>query len=1017
MDRRSRLVAALACAITLAAAGTRLDAQSRQAASRQKQDAEYTAKIKEYLQDPRITTELVDHLPASDTVPTPLKFLGRIVGTPGELTYAKDIHRYYEALAKAAPSRAKYWKIGKTEEGRDIVAARDRRRSDDQATSTSTSDMLGELTDPRKTTEARRSSCSTRPSRSTTRSSGMHSPETGGPEMLMELAYRLIVEETPFIQNIRNNVITLITPVIEVDGREKQVDTYYFNKKRAQGDARLPLMYWGKYVAARQQPRRHGAVPRADAERRRRHTLEWHADRHARSARSADVSLRVDRHRPVQRRIDPIVVDEWWMLAQERRDGDDQARRARRVDLRVLRRLGAELHVLHRAQHNAIGRFYEVQSYGPDPLRRSRPARRRRARSGSGRTRRCRSIKWGPRNNTNIQESALLFSLNHVAKNKELYLENYWLKNKRAVDKGKNGPTYAWVIPATQRRKADAADAVNELRDAGARVPRADVGVQGRQRRRQGRRLHHPRRPAVSARSPTCTSRSRTTRRRTRRRTTTPAGRSSYMRNIKVTPVTDKSILDAADDAADGRCQGAGRHRRHRQRARRRSHGRQHPRHVPLQERGREDAGGRGGLRAERPQVPRRRDHHRRTPTARSSSRRSRTSASRRGRSPSAPTREDARPRHAAHRLHPQLDAHAGRRLGARRARHLRRARTPTSPIRSCAKATCASKYDVIIFPHVGGSAHVAGQRHAEDRRARRCRTRRPPEFPNLGFVDQSDDIRGGMGVEGLVELAKFVQEGGTLITEGSTATIFPEYGITTGVTVEEPAQLFVRGSILRGGFTDMKSPIAYGYEGADLPVYFNQAPVLNAGRRRLRRVRRRRGGAPRTNPNAGVGQNVTPNALPLRISAVRRADAEPGAAGRRPSGRAARRRGAGAADGAAVRHHDRRHASARRDAVPGESERHAAVGHARRRPVRSPTARRRSTSRSARARRDVRDPPVLAVADAGHLLARLQRDHELERPRRRARVRPAAGNHGRIGSVMWREGANLRRAKAVKLG
>src|SRR4029077_13958175 len=65
------------------------------------------------------------------------------------------------------------------------------------------------------------------------------------------------------------------------------------------------------------------------------------------------------------------------------------------------------------------------------------------------------------------------FSLSHVAKNKELYLENYWLKNKRAVDKGKNGPTYAWVIPATQRRKADAADAVNELRMQGLEVSRA----------------------------------------------------------------------------------------------------------------------------------------------------------------------------------------------------------------------------------------------------------------------------------------------------------------------------------------------------------------------------------------------------------------------------------------------------------------------------------------------------------------------------------------------------------------
>src|SRR5688572_22728267 len=83
-------------------------------------DAEYTAKIKEYLQDARISTELVDHLPASSTVPSPLKFHGRIPGTPGELTYAKDIHRYFEALDKAS-DRVKVWNIGKTEEGRDMI--------------------------------------------------------------------------------------------------------------------------------------------------------------------------------------------------------------------------------------------------------------------------------------------------------------------------------------------------------------------------------------------------------------------------------------------------------------------------------------------------------------------------------------------------------------------------------------------------------------------------------------------------------------------------------------------------------------------------------------------------------------------------------------------------------------------------------------------------------------------------------------------------------------------------------
>lgn len=75
----------------------------------QKLDEEYTKLIKEYLQDPRISTELVDHMPASDTVKSPLKFFGRIPGTPGELTYAKDIERYYEELGNTS-KRAKFWK-------------------------------------------------------------------------------------------------------------------------------------------------------------------------------------------------------------------------------------------------------------------------------------------------------------------------------------------------------------------------------------------------------------------------------------------------------------------------------------------------------------------------------------------------------------------------------------------------------------------------------------------------------------------------------------------------------------------------------------------------------------------------------------------------------------------------------------------------------------------------------------------------------------------------------------------
>ena len=136
---------------------------------------------------------------------------------------------------------------------------------------------------------------------------------------------------------------------------------------------------------------------------------------------------------------------------------------------------------------------------------------------------------------------------------------------------------------------------------------------------------------------------------------------------------------------------------------------------------------------------------------------------------------------------------------------------------------------------------------------------------PNLGVLDQSDDIRGGMGMEGLLELAKFVQAGGTLIVEGSTATIFPSYGLTSGVTVETPPQLFVRGSVMRGVIADKKSPLVYGFEGGQLPVYFNQDPVLNAGG----------GGIPPElaaflgggSQIPGVGQNTTPMASRLTLS------------------------------------------------------------------------------------------------------------------------------------------------------
>ena len=305
---------------------------------------------------------------------------------PGELTYAKDIHRYYEAIDKAS-DRIAMWNIGKTEEGRDMVVL----AVADEATIKQIDKykgMIASLTDPRKTTEEQAQQLIKTAKPIYWITSGMHSTENGGPEMLMELAYRLAVEETPFIQQIRNNVITFITPVIEVDGREKQVDTYYFNKKRAQGDARLPLMYWGKYVA--HDNNRDGMGQFLALTKNVTKTfLEWKPtvmhDLHEQSTylyASTGTG-------PYNEQIDPITIDEWWLLA--------------KTEVMEMTKRGVPgvwtygfydgwvpnymFFIAH--AHNSIGRFYEVMGYGPEN-RVVQAGATRRAASGSGRIRRCR---------------------------------------------------------------------------------------------------------------------------------------------------------------------------------------------------------------------------------------------------------------------------------------------------------------------------------------------------------------------------------------------------------------------------------------------------------------------------------------------------------------------------------------------------------------------------------------------------------------------------------------------------
>ena len=792
------------------------------ARAQQAVDAEYTAKIKEYLQDPRISTELVDHLPASATVPTPLKFHGRIVGTPGELTYAKDIHRYFEALAKSSP-RAKYWTIGKTEEGRDMVVL----AIADSATIATLDRYKGDiaaLTDPRKTSEAeaKRLIGSTKPMYWLT--SGIHSPETGGPEMLQELAYRLIVQETPYIQTIRNNIITFITPVIEVDGREKHVDTYYYNKKLPAGATRLPLMYWGKYVA--HDNNRDGMGQFLSLTKNvNDFYLAWKPQVMHDLHESVTYLYSSTGTGPYNDAIDPITVTEWWTFAQE--------------DVRELTKRGVPgvwtygfydgwtPNYMFFAAHtkNAIGRFYEVQSYGPDNYE-VRPPANTTSREWFRPNPPLPYIKWGPRNNTNIQQSAVLVSLKHFADNKATYLENYWIKNKRAMEKGITGAgPYAWVIPAGQKRKADAADAVNELRKQGLELHVATAaGVFGAVSVKPGDWIVRGDQPyrtladmyfSIQNYSP-----------QNPRPYDDTGWTFQFMRNVVVLPVNERAVLATAMAPVTTRVKAKG--------------GVDGTGPVLLVEhttdnnlmKFRTTFATTKMLAAEA-------DFEVNGCTFRAGTfiiptgDRTKLAVSLEELG-LAGTAVAAIPSVKTHELDlPRIGyAHAWQRTqdeGWVRAA-LDVYGVPYSYFGDIElrKGNLRAKYDVIIYPHVGGSAqsHIAGIIKTGDAPLPYKKT---PATPNLGANDQADDIRGGLGIEGLTELYKFVQAGGTLIVEGSTSTIFPAYNLTSGITIESPRDLFARGTILRGVVADRTSPIAYGFDG-QLPVYFNQDPVMSVG-------------------------------------------------------------------------------------------------------------------------------------------------------------------------------------------
>ncbi len=462
MQLSPRLTAPL---LALTAAITALPATAQQAV-----DEEYTALIREATTESFFSTPLVDHLP--ETVPTPLDHLGHISGAPDILSYPEEVHAYMRALAAASP-RVEVFTIGESEEGREMIVVVVGSEESIEGLEANKA-ALRALADPRITTPEAAEEIIGSAKPMYWSAGAIHAPETGSPEMFMELAYRLAVGESDFIRQIRDGVIYMMTPIIEVDGRAKVVDLHM--GKRKDPDANLPTrpLYWGKYVAHDNNRDNIGqalelsqAVTRTYLDFR---PTVFH-DHHE----SASHLYTSTGRGPYNAWLDPIVINEWNRLAYKEVQ-----------DMTAFGVPGVYTHdfydgwganymmwVAH--MRNSIGRFYETQGAGDASTRIIRSNVQRQWHRPSTP---LKEVVWGIRNNVNLQQSAVLIAMHEVATNGDEFLRNFYRKSQRSVAKAHNEGPAAYVLPADDPRPGQQARLLQLMEDHAFEVHKADDEIE-----------------------------------------------------------------------------------------------------------------------------------------------------------------------------------------------------------------------------------------------------------------------------------------------------------------------------------------------------------------------------------------------------------------------------------------------------------------------------------------------------------------------------------------------------------
>jgi hypothetical protein len=807
------------------------------AASPQQMDDEFAKSAKEWTTRPEFTSPLVDHLPKSIDVPSPKEILGHYVGAPNKLTYYADLTRYYRALAAKSP-RVKVLEIGKTDEGRECIVVFI--GSEESIRNLETyRGYLDQLADPRKINDGQARDIIAKAKPLYHLMGGLHSGETGPPEMLMELAYRLVTEDSPLVKSIRDRLIVSITPAADPDGRDRYADWYYRYKikETSEQDNLGGPPYWGKYIF--HDDNRDINYSQLPMQRLLAWYLQWHPPIMHELHESVPFLYTFSGQAPQNPTLDPILYGElpWFSnfeMAQMIKYGMPGVWTHAYVDMWSPGYLG-----FMSSNHNGMLRMYETFGNG------GANTMHRRVTSGPGGgnpggseggaqpTDRewyrplppYKEVDWSMRNNTNYMETGVLTGLQLASAFPELILDNFYRKSRNAIEAGKKDGPFGYVIPAGQADPTRVAFVVKILRMQGIEIGKTSAEL----------KLAEGTFPAGSLVIKRDQPYGRLAKILLEKQTYPDTSLRTYddaawtmglMTHTKIVESADRSILNAAVQplasyAAEGTLlsdAGAAWYAVPDQGSADMITLRYQLKNVPVRIVEEAFKSGDQAIPAGSFIVPGK------------SIGELKSAAGSLGLSVVGLASEPTVPMHNADLPRLAIYSTWGSTQDVGWVRYafdhyalgydlIYKERVKQGELRSA--------YDVIVIPSQGRTAK--GLVYDIEPKKQPLAYTKTEEFKFLGDYGSSPDITGGMGLDGVVALQKFVEAGGTLITLGVASNFPPEFGLTRRIEASRTsAQFYAPGPIVKAEIVRPTHPIFYGYTEKTLPVRWASGPLLS---------------------------------------------------------------------------------------------------------------------------------------------------------------------------------------------